>query len=95
MAVTLETFLRDFPEFEDIACKEEAFVLAKIALAEDMTDADYYGTSADAAWGYLAAHLIASSPCGISASLATDTQSSSYSAMLDSLKARGFAVRVV
>ena len=95
MAVTLDTFLRDFPEFEDIACKKEAFVIEKIAKAGAMIDAEFYGVNADTAWGYQAAHLIAISPCGISASLATDTESSSYAGMLDSLKARGFGVRVV
>lgn len=99
MAVTRDVFLLSFPEFYDVSCKHRDLVDAKIAEAHTLIDATAYGTNYETAVKYMAAHLIAISPCGRAARLSSDREigKSRYSALLADLKhaTSGMALRVI
>lgn len=61
MAVTYDSFIEAFPEFEEAKKK---LVEAKIAEATRRVDPEVFRTKADDAIGYLAAHLLSMSPFG-------------------------------
>lgn len=88
MSVTRETFLESFPEFEDIACKHRDLFDAKLAEAALLVDGEVWGDQEELGCKYLAAHLLAISPCGRSAGL-TDPKKpneTSYGNMFDMWK---------
>lgn len=92
MATTVKDLLESFPEFEDVACKHEKLVKAKLADADLLVDPKVYGEKAGLACKYIAAHLIAISPCGKSAGLSNEHGSSAYKSMVKELKTIGGAV---
>lgn len=78
MALTLAAFKVRFPEFE-VDSETDDLATAKLAEAEGMTDRalfkDPAGVNADSCVGYLAAHLLATSPGGINSRLAKGEKS--------------------
>ncbi len=61
MAHTASTFIVSFPEFSGI---DSALITLKLAEAELCIDRVLWATRADAGQGYMAAHLLATSPFG-------------------------------
>lgn len=75
MAASAATFLVRFPEF---ARADADLVEAKLEEAARRVDASVWGAKADDGTYYLAAHLLAVSPFGMNARLASDRGSSTY-----------------
>lgn len=94
MALTLKDFLKSFPEFDEVSHDERDLVLAKLAEAESLIDRSVYASNADTAVKYMAAHLIAISPCGQSAGLSGEHGTSAYRPLLKHLKRTAAAVGV-
>ena len=93
MSVTRITLIARFPEFTSTP---EALVNASIADAILQVDSDYYGTKADMAITYLAAHLIALNPLGEMARLDKKGEKTIYLLLFDKVKrSLGAGLRVI
>jgi len=75
--VTLGGFREGFPEFANIP---DELVQAKLNQAATSVSATIWGSSYDAGHGYLAAHLLATSPLGQDARLSAEKESTTYGA---------------
>lgn len=75
MAVTLATFVVQYPEF---AATDSALATAKLAEAEQRTDARVFGDDYDAAVYLLTAHLISIAPFGQQARLESNKAETTY-----------------
>lgn len=76
MAVTVETFLDSYPEFNPAG---EPLIQAKLDDAALLVDADIWGTREDMGVMLTTAHLLAQSPFGQQARLVSKDGSSTYS----------------
>ena len=81
--MTYADFVVAFPEFSDLA---EAYVQAKLNEAAREISEAHWGTRFEDAQAYLAAHLLALTPMGFAAKLATPDGRSSYKTRLDDLR---------
>jgi hypothetical protein len=75
MAVTLESFVERFPEFEKASASQVEAVLAEARL---QIDSEVWGDKTDLGVNYLTAHLLALSPFGRNARLAKNDRESTY-----------------
>ena len=91
VTVTLSDFLVRYPEFHRVACDNEAFVTEVLEEAHLSVDQDLAGTKAEMYIKAKAAQLIASSPCGILANLASQDGATPYDAIVLRLS-RSFAL---
>lgn len=93
MSVTRTTLIARFPEFTSTP---EALVDACIVDAALMVDEDYYGTKADMAVTFLAAHYIAMNPLGEMARLDKKGEKTTYLVLYESVKrSLGAGCRVI
>lgn len=76
--LTLEEFLERFPEFESTGSTNPGFVQRKLDEAWRRTPAAAWGDKAQDAHGYLAAHLLAISPFGRDARMASKDGTTTY-----------------
>lgn len=83
MALSLETFLERFPEFDKTT---EALVEAKLAEALLQIHAPTWGDKADLGQGYLAAAMLAQSQRGLNSRLQSDQNRSTYQDQFDRLR---------
>jgi hypothetical protein len=83
MAVTVQSLVRRYPEFQKT---DQLHVQACISDAELMVDRGYYGTKADMAVHALAAHYLAISPVGEMARLDKKSEETVYSRQYTSIK---------
>ncbi len=75
MAVTLASFRAQFPEMQKAP---DDLVSSALALADPQVNPTVYGTRADEALLFYAAHVVACSPFGQNARLASDKNQSTY-----------------
>lgn len=71
----LSGFRAGFPEFLNVS---DELVQAKLNLAAESVSSDVWGSLYDEGHGYLAAHLLASSPMGQDSRLSADKESTTY-----------------
>lgn len=76
--MTVATLLERFPEFTDVNAEHPALISAKLAEAGRRVSASVTGDLYQDLVAYLAAHLIATSPQGQQARLASEAGSSTY-----------------
>jgi hypothetical protein len=75
MAIDVATFRASYPEMLNVP---DAFTLARLVEAEGSIDVEALGSRNESAVFAYAAHLIATSPGGLMARLASDRASSTY-----------------
>lgn len=93
MAVTVGELTTRFPEF---ATAEPTLIQSAIDDAELMVDRDFYGTRADMAVKYYAAHLIATNPLGEMARLKKNEEPTTYLEQFNRIKySTGAGCRVI
>lgn len=95
MAVTLDSFVTQFPEFANTATADAAYVQAVLDAALLEIDLDVWNEKADQGQMYLAAHKLALSPFGNNAQLVADSKETTYLAHYERLVrqvASGFRV---
>jgi hypothetical protein len=76
--MTPETFVAAFPEFSEVNTEHPGLVASKIAEAQLLVSASVAGDLYTLLVRYQTAHLIATSPQGQQARLASDAGSSTY-----------------
>lgn len=93
MSVTRASFIERFPEFTETP---STLVDASLADAALMVDADYFGSKADMAIRYYAAHLIAINPLGEMARLDKHGEKTTYLTEFEKVKrSLGAGFRVI
>ncbi len=84
MTVSIATFKAHFPEFADARAPDD-LIAAKLDEADNQTNSETWGDLLDQGILYLAAHLLATSPFGQQARLASSDATSTYGNRYDRL----------
>lgn len=83
MAVTAETFVREYPEFQPLHAEDSELVERVCARADRRTSADWPEATRDDAVMLRAAHILAMTPMGRCAKLSEPGKPTAYQQDLD------------